>query len=559
MTPITRREWLAALGVALFTALLGLLPYWLGSQSVPDGQFYLHLIMNPEDSLTYWAKMQQGFNGRLLYTIPFTSEPHSPAIVGIFYVALGQMARLTGLSLVAIWHFSRFVAALILFLTIFATTAVYLPHRTARWTAYLLALYGSGLGWLLLFSGQSYWLGAFPVDFKQPGAHIFFTSLTYPHIILGTALILTNVLILQQIANQVADHGGNGRIWRNAVLAGIANLLLGLAYPFLLYIVIVTAVLLYSYLLWQQRRFLWRTGWQIALLFLIPAPLYLHFVTILYNNPIFRIWDAQAGTPSPPWPHYLVAFGPMLLLALLLWWKRPSTRPHFAVLYCWIIAVVLLVYAPLNPQRRFVQGIHVALAILSAAALVDLLLPRLQRTAVWQRIIANPRYTTTKLTRFILLLLLLFLSFSNLLLLADASRIAALTRPDLFFRPLDELDAAHWLDANTPDTAVVLGSYQTGNFIPAYAGNRTVLGHWAETAHITAKETAVAQFFASSTSHTTRQELLTQENVAYLWYGPREQALGSFNPQTAPYLQPLYSNPTITLYTTTPEPKIPNN
>ena len=48
------------------------------------GLSFTGILMNPEDSQTYFAKMLQGYNGRFLYTIPFTPEPHDPAFVGVF-------------------------------------------------------------------------------------------------------------------------------------------------------------------------------------------------------------------------------------------------------------------------------------------------------------------------------------------------------------------------------------------------------------------------------------------------------------------------------------------
>lgn len=549
---ISRREWVWAVLAAGVTAVLTLLPYWLGAVTAPDGRVYMHLIMNPEDSLTYWAKMWQGAQGAWLYTIPFTPEPHPGAAIGVFYVWLGQVARAMGLSLTAVWHISRVLAAFGLFVTIFGFTAVFLPERLTRWTAYLLALFGSGLGWLLFLSGQAYWLDAFPLDFKDPGAHIFFTGLTYPHIALGTALILFDMLALKRIGDQaLAGPAANRRIWLIATLAGLGNLVLGIAYPFLLYIVAVTAVLFFLYLLFKLRAIPWQAGFQTALLFLIPAPLYLYFLYVWQTNDIFRIWDAQAGTPSPPWPHYLVGFGVLLVLAGLVVWRRPSSRPHFAILWCWIGAVALLIYAPLGPQRRFIQGVHVAFAILAAAGLVEVALPRLQQTRFWQRLVANPRYTTPKLSRFIVALFLLWMSLSNILLLADVSRIAALTQPDPFFRPADELAAVEWLRAQEDGRAVILGDYQTGNLVAAYTGHPVMLGHWAETAEYEGKVTAVAQFFDAATPDTQRQTLLQQFNVRYLWFGPREQALGQFQPDIVPYLTAVYQNNTITLYAIT--------
>lgn len=563
---VTQREWVIALGIAVATAVLCMIPYLLGGSLVPEGKFYTQLIMNPEDSQTYWAKMLQGYNGSLVYTIPFTSEPHDGTLIGAFYVWLGLAGKLFGLSLTNVWHWSRTVAALILYLVTFRFVAEFLIDRTARWTAFLLAIFGSGLGWFLLAIGQPYWLiNELPVDFKQPGAHLFFTALTYPHISLGTAVILFDMLVLKRIGDWRLETGSwklvdseeyqarKSKIWLYAAAAGFANILLGVVYPFLIYIVALTALFYWLYLCRRSRTILWQQALMIAVMFIIPAPLYLYYLNVWINNDIFRAWDAQAGTPAFPLPHYLISFGIMLALALWYWWKKPEERRHFAILWMWILAAFILLYSPLNAQRRFIQGVHVAFSVLAAAGLVLELLPRAQRSWTWMAIVTRPRYTTEKLTRFILIIFLLFMALSNIYLILDVTRVAVLDQPDLFFRPTDELDAALWLKENAPDTAVVMADYQSGNFIAAHAGQRVVLGHWAETVDFPAKETAVAKFYASNASADLKEDLIEDYNISYVWYGPREQALGNFDPAADEMLRPVYSNGSITIYAVTPQ------
>ncbi|MCA9972968.1 MAG: hypothetical protein KC425_22275, partial [Anaerolineales bacterium] len=100
---------------SLVLTCLMALPYAVAYLAAPADLAFTGLIMNPEDSQTYFAKILQGFDGAWQYTIPFTPEPHAPALVGIFYVWLGRLARLLGLAPIVIWHAARVVAQLILF------------------------------------------------------------------------------------------------------------------------------------------------------------------------------------------------------------------------------------------------------------------------------------------------------------------------------------------------------------------------------------------------------------------------------------------------------------
>ncbi|MCP5094589.1 MAG: hypothetical protein GY943_03440, partial [Chloroflexi bacterium] len=544
--------------VTILFILLTLVPYGLGYLTALPDSLFTGLIMNPEDAQTYWAKMVQGFNGAWFYTIPFTPEPHEPAMVGVFYVWLGQLARGLGLSITAVWHLSRSFSTLILCLTTFGFVSAFTPNKQTRWTAYLLALFGSGLGWILFILRQTYWLNAFPIDFKQPGAHIFFTAMTFPHITIGTACILVSIWSLksltinnqqstinrQPLTSQFTIHNSLLII----LLANVSNAILAIAYPFLTYLIIGTAVLLWLSLTIPKRTILWQTGFKLAATMILPAPLFIYYAYVLQTNDIFRLWDIQAGTPSPPWPHYLVAFGPYLLLAIIFWWKRPSQRPTYTTLWMWIILVALLLYAPLRPQRRFVQGIHVPLSILAAMSVQQVVIPTLTQTKIWQRIAALPRYTTPKMVRLLLMIFLLVMSISNLYLWADVIRTAVIIQPDPLFRPVDEADAIDWLREASKETAVTIGSYQTGNYIASQTGMPVMLGHWAETAHIEEKTAVVAQFYANDTDDTWRQEIIKQYNINYVWFGSREKALGNFQPETKSYLDSIYKNETITIY-----------
>jgi len=536
---IAPREWMIALGVALVVVGLTLIPYALGYALARPGLEFTGVIMNPEDSQSYLAKMLQGYDGKWLYTIPFTTEDHAPAFIGGFYLALGHLARGLGLSLATMWHLARVSADVILFLGVFGFIAQFLDDGRARWTAYALALCGSGLGWLLFLLNQPYWLDWFPVDFKMPEAHLFFSALTFPHVAFGTTLILASFWFALR-----ALVGGRASLIY-AFAAGLANLLLAIVHPFLIYVVVTTLGLYWLYLVLRARRVLWRVTFILTIVLVLPAPLVLYYALTLATNPIFHTWDMQALTLSPPAPHYLIAYGAPLLLALV---SLRHKRSGYAFLWIWILAVALLVYAPLNQQRRAVQGVAVPLAILATVGVYGVVLPWLERTRAFRWIVSEPRYSIAGLERLLIVLFIGAMSWSNLYILGSTALTAACQQPDPLFRPRAEIAAVDWLRAHSARDEVVLSAYETGNYIAARAGNRVVIGHWTETMNWERKFGEVARFYRDPIDDVSRRDWLAQYRVRYVWWGARERDLGSFDPERANYLECVFANEAARVY-----------
>jgi hypothetical protein len=534
---IISRERLIVFLVALSATTIVSIPYILGYALSKPGTSFSGVIMNPEDTQSYFAKMLQGYDGHWLYTIPFTPEPHNPAFLGGFYLALGHVARWFGITIEAVWHITRLVSNVFLFMTTFGFIATFLPDRRSRWIAYLVAIFGSGLGWLLFLLQQPKWLGAFPVDFKMPEAHLFFSALTFPHVALGTGLLMVSFWLIYSVGS------GHEKSWRLAFLAGVSNLAIGIVYPFLYYLVALTIVIYWIVLTWRARRFEWQRTTKFLVSLFLALPLYIYYAYTYQINEVFRTWSEQAVTSSPPWPHYLIAYGPLLLLAFLplLSQKRASGYADRTLfLWIWIVSAAILVYAPLNPQRRFIQGLQVPLSILAAEGLIIFLLPRLVETRIYQRIVAHPRYDNAGLQRLIITFIIAFMALSNLYILADTSLTTAIRQPYPFFRQKSELEVMEWIRDNTDRSAVVLSAYETGNYVAAHAGNRVVLGHWAETVDWDAKYEQTARFYSASTDDAMRIELLERYDVDYVWYGPMERDLGEFDPISVSYLIPVF-------------------
>jgi hypothetical protein len=542
---ISGREWILALSLAGAVTILLTVPYILGYGLARPGTVFTGVLMNPEDSQSYFAKMLQGYDGRWFYTITYTSEDHVPALVGTFYIVLGHIARLLGLTAEIVWHGARVIADMFMFTTTFVFIATFIRDYQTRWIAYLLAIFSSGLGWLLLLAGKSQWLGAFPVDFKMPEAHLFFTGLTFPHVAVAIGLMLAYFLLLIRMSTNVR------RNWFYAVLAGLVVLVLGFVFPFIVILMGLTVASYWLYSCLRSRSLLWKVGALYLVSFVILAPLFLYFVLTARENAAFQAWLSQAITPSPPIPHYAIAYGALLLFAILplLLREHPVRQGEStALLWIWIFSAALLVYAPLSQQRRFVLGVQIPLAILASIGLTRVVLPALKQTGTFRRLVQNPRYSMAGLERLFIFLFLAVMSLSNIYVLADLSANLSFRQPYPFFRTHAEIAAINWIQTNTDRSDIIFAGYQTGNYLGAHAGNHVVIGHWAETTEWEKKYREAYRFYNPLTDDQWRRDFLNHYNVSYVWLGPEERSLGQQDLDEADYLRTVYRRDGIELF-----------
>src|SRR5687767_8645111 len=104
--------------VAIFSGILVaimLIPYaW--ALAVSDDQYaFMGILPNPQDGATYLSKIQQGREGHWLFELRHTPEEHDPAGFHLFYLALGHLANLLGLSNVVIFHLARVLTSFFMF------------------------------------------------------------------------------------------------------------------------------------------------------------------------------------------------------------------------------------------------------------------------------------------------------------------------------------------------------------------------------------------------------------------------------------------------------------
>lgn len=507
---IHQKEWRWVLIWAFVIVAVTCLPYLYAWQAAPEGLVFGGLLTNPLDGNSYLAKMRQGFQGEWRFHLPFTPEPHDGAFIFTYYLALGHLTRLLGLSLPLVYHLARAVNGLLLLLIVYWFFAHLERGLWTRRAAFLLAALSSGLGWLAAL------LRLFTSDLWVPEAITFYAILANPHFPLAMALMLIVIGLVVWPAHRSRLTLG--------VMIG-ASLLLAVVQPFAVFGLL---VVLGGYLIVQtahERRAPWPLVGRALTSGLAAAPVIAYDVWIYTANPTFAAWSAQNLTLSPPVWDYVLSYGLVLILALVGLAgtiRRWTAGDRLSV--AWIVTIASLLYAPFPLQRRLVMGLHFPLCFLAAQGLRWLASQQPTRRGI----LTNTIIGLSTLT--------------NLFLLLGALVTVRSGDPRLFLYR-DEVPALAWLRGHTPTEAVVLAAPQTGLLIPAWAGQRVVYGHPFETIQADERESLVSDFFASPARS---EQLLASFDVDYVFFGPRERTLGDWVAETD--WSVAYQNSTVVIF-----------
>jgi len=508
---VSREEWAWITIASALLLLAASAPYLVGLlSSTPELQFG-GFVFGLDDMHSYLAKMRFGARAGPFFELVYTHEPQdSGGLVFLFHQGLGwltglitgERALVSAGALIVAYHAARVVCGFLLLLVMYRFIASYLPERSLRRLAWALAALASGLDWtLLLFQGAD--LAPEPLALYVPEAFTFLSLMGLPHLLLARALLLSGWLAFFRSLE--------GQRVRCALLAGLAWLGMGLLVPFY---VALLGILIAAWLgaRWViERRFPAQPLVAAILATLLPVVLLLYNTWLFTSNPIYAAWSAQNTLPSPPPGVYALAFGPLFLLALpgAVRLARAGLTRRATLLIAWPMIALLLVYAPINVQRRLLEGVIVPLAVLAAAGVSSL---------------AGEQVRVRSLRGAGLTLMLVMLLPSTLLLDFGSVLAAAHPAAPIFLTP-GELAALDYMRLTAPMDSVVLSTNDSGSLLPAYAGVRVYVGHGPETLNGAHKRETAMHFFGPEMTDSERAALLKDIHAAYVWVGPLERAL----------------------------------
>ena len=493
------------------------LPYIYGALTIPAGHVYTGLTYNIDDVCVYLSWIRQAADGAVFQKNLFTTEPQTGDVINLLFLVLGNIARVTGLSPIVVYHIARIGFGALLLWAVAGLIRDTIASDRARRLAFLFVCFGAGIGWLWggYDPGRAF---AQPIDLWQPEA-ITLLSLYYTPLFLAASAL---IVVFVRAALRVEQV----RQIRAALPAAVAGFLLANFHTYDVVSVFAVWAVFRAFSDFTNRKIDMRRwgGFLLALLATLPSLLYT-YITLL-RDPIFAGRETNTLTSSFQW--VATGFGLLLVLALVGLLERHSSTitgssytstAAFRLLAIWAIVGLLLPYAPVGFQRKLIMGAHFPLCLLAGVALANW---TARLSGDFPKIAAG--FTV-----------LLSIPSCILFLLQDQGRLKAnvgstAQRPYL---TQNEAGAIQWLRQNTQPGESVLVSPDPAShrrfpfqplapflstYIPAIAGRPVYNGHWSETVHYGRKLGETLSFFRADTTDEQRKAFLEESGIHYILY-----------------------------------------
>ncbi|MHB8625487.1 MAG: hypothetical protein ACYDBJ_00870 [Aggregatilineales bacterium] len=516
VTDVSPAEWRWVITISALLMALTFVPYaWAFASNAGNTRWqFMGILTNPQDGATYLAKIGEGARGQWLFTLAHTPENSDGSMLVEFYLLLGHVAALVGLPSVMAFHVARFTAGFVMYLALYHLGAAIWQRLNTRRLFFGLTAIGSGIGWLLVALMPS----LHPIDVYVPEAIPFYATLANPHFPATIALLALLVSKFVDVFRPGFKHTPtvqNGGLAVALIALALALILPQAWFPFAaslcVYLVVQTV---------RTRRLPAEYQIRWVLLAIAPAlPIVIYDLVLVSANPLYHIWNEQNQTLSGSPFNYVFGFGLLLIVTLpgIIRAVRRFEPDGDQLMLVWLITNALLLYAPINVQRRFVTGLIIPIGYFAARSLAD----------YW---ISQVRFKRREL---VLAAMFVLLVPGNVLVLLLP--LAGIAQPLLGIQNFQMLSgdyshALNWLTDHTTSGSVVLAPPGPSLWIPAYTPARVVYGHPFETINANLKLQQVNDWYAGRNC----TELLNVYHVQYALTGPEDAGV---NPAPLPYIE----------------------
>jgi hypothetical protein len=516
-----KKDLLWIIVVSLSILLLGSIPIWAGYQAQTNDVRFRGVYYDSQDYAVHLAAMEAGKQGEWAYRFRFTTEPHRPAYIKLFYTVLGHFSKWLGLTSDLTFQLSRWIFGFIALLALYKLMRQVFVNLLWARTAFLLAALGSGLGWLQIILN---WTSTriTPIDFWLSDDYVFFSLSVFPHfafVTAGMCIVLSLWLTFLET-----------KAWINVVLIALTAVLVQFVNPIAFTTINISLVGTVVFAWWNDKLISRHDIGALLVIAIAQIPLLFYNFFVLTHDPLWRQFTTQNQTLSPPPDYYVWGFAlfwPFAVLGMIAAFRTKSHGLGASVF--WLMSAFPLAYVPVYIQRRFLQNITIPLAILATVGLMNLFeigvahIPGLTR---WRSRLA--------------ILFVFLTSISSIQL--SLGQIAYLrTYPESLYYPASLDHAVDWLREHAQYNDFVLASEQTSQVLAQKAGLRAYFGHEMETLNYKTKQSEVLEFFQGGLPN------IASKPIKWIVYGPFEKELGQ-NFQPTDNLELVYDFQAVQIY-----------
>ena len=534
---INAKEWQLIIIMIFLVIVITSIPHIYGFLNTPDGFVYFgRQSLNSADTPVYFSYLEQVNQGHWFFKDLFTSEYQAERFFDPFWLAVGLFGKVFSLSAASAFQIVRILLIPLLIIVSYLFISFFINEKEKRKICFILLLFSSGLG--VLFSGwlaplyrSSYGYANWPMDSWVPESSTFFIFYHTPHLIASMILILL-VLLFILIAFE-----SDRKFY--SILAGLFALVLFQFHPYhvptifgILGVYLITLCIKYKKIRWDMIKHL-----TILSLISLPSITY-YFLRLQYD---WLAWQkaVQNICLTPSFLMVIISYGLLFVFALfgiISILKKNNDRLIFLIV--WPITQFLIMYLPVSFQRRFTEGLHVAMTLLASLGIFFIYEAFLKEKLKFRLIFVNKFL--------IFIFFIIFFCFSNIYILTrDIGYVYA--RSEVFYISKYKLESIEWLAKNSRENEIIFSSWSNGNIIPAFSARTVYVGHGAETAYPFVKMEEAKWFFRDNKNIGEKYLFLKKNKITYLFFGPEERALG-FNPENADYLKKVYQNSEVAIY-----------
>lgn len=496
---------------------ISIIPDILRIRQTPPGTTFPLIHNHHNDYFSYLGYMHSGLEGDWLTTVRISSAHYQPQFIYTFFVALGHLSRILGVSLPWMYFSARLIFGAGLLASCVLLARRIFPSLMDRMTAIFFIIFGTGF-WKLVHSEGTWNIEQFLTFWTRFDPVLRTTFL--PHHTAATMLVIFSLLMFHS-ATQSHRVG-------KAISAGLLGFTGGILYHGAVtnmigaFVVVCGIILIglaknilwahthtkHSFFILQHVKFI--TG---------PSILYcsisaLSLLYVYYLSQTTWPWTisnnlSHAFTFSLPLFDYFMMLGPTMILAILGTRNLLSARSFLPVIILgWAIFPFLGIFgiAPLYPK----YGNMIFMEAASYIPFGILAVYGMQQIRSW-----TGKYGNAASVILTILIALYSVPAYTDSIGREFNKFS--TSLYNFYIPNTVMDGFRWLDSNTPKGSTVLAGGFFGAIIPAFTHNYVVVGDDMKT-YLMYKEQDDMLTFFRQTDPKVGKEILEKYRVRYVFY-----------------------------------------